>query len=216
MANLPPALRPILLQMQPGQVSQPLQVPGAVVLFYLRGTQGTLRPGAEEQILDYVRFSLANRQDAARIAALSDTCADLFVHARGLPPEQIQRQSLPQGQIPTGDAIRLAVLDDNESTLITEGGAAVTLLMLCKRTPALLANAPPRPVATAPGEEPAQPDPAALRPLPPPPLVAVPSISRPFKSAKPSACWPASSTWKSAMRSPFESSSTIVAPSKVA
>lgn len=162
LANLPPALRPILLQMQPGQVSQPLQVPGAVVLFYLRGTQGTLRPGAEEQILDYVRFRLANRQDAARIAALSDTCADLFVHARGLPPEQIQRQSLPQGQIPTGDAIRLAVLDDNESTLITEGGAAVTLLMLCKRTPALLANAPPRPVATAPGEEPAQPDPAAL------------------------------------------------------
>ena len=95
-----------------------------------------LRPGAEEQILDYARFRLADRQDAARIAALSDTCADLFVHARGLPPEQIQRQSLPQGQIPTGDAIRLAVLDDNESTLITEGGAAVTLLMLCKRTPA--------------------------------------------------------------------------------
>lgn len=161
LANLPPALRPILLQMQPGQVSQPLQVQGAVVLFYLRDTQGTLRPGAKEQVLDFVRFRLASAQEAARIAAVSDTCADLFIHARGLPADQIQRQTLPQGQIPTGEAIRLAVLDDNETTVISYGGA-VELLMLCKRSPALLANAPAAPVATS-KDDAAQPrDPNAL------------------------------------------------------
>lgn len=155
LANLPPTLRPILLQMQPGQVSQPLQVQGAVILFMLRATQGTLRPGAESQVLDFVRFRLASAQEAARIAGVSDTCADLFVHARGLPAEQIQRQTLPQSQIPQGEAIRLAVLDDNESTVVDYGGG-VELLMLCKRSPALLANQPPPPVATAKGQEPAR------------------------------------------------------------
>lgn len=161
LTNLPPTLRPLILSMQPGQISQPLTVPGAVVLFFLRDTRGTLRPGAEEQVLDYVRFTLANAEEAARIAAVSDTCADLFVQARGLPPQQIEHLNLPQGQVPTGEAIRLAVLDDNESTIVSYGGA-VQLLMLCKRSPALLANPPEAPVATAPGEEPAAPDPNAL------------------------------------------------------
>ena len=63
--------------------------------------------------------------------------------------------------LPTGEAVRLAVLDDNESTIVSYGGA-VQLLMLCKRSPALLANPPEAPVATAPGEEPPAPDPNAL------------------------------------------------------
>ena len=159
--NMPPSLRGIVLGLKPGQMTPPLTVPGAVVLFFLRDTRGTLRPGAEEQVLDYVRFTLASTAEAARIAAASDTCSDLFIHARGLPPEQIEHLNLPQGQVPTGEAVRLAVLDDNESTIVSYGGA-VQLLMLCKRSPALLANPPEAPVATAPGEEPPAPDPNAL------------------------------------------------------
>ncbi|MFC3569244.1 peptidylprolyl isomerase [Paracoccus sp. TOH] len=169
LANLPPALQPIILSMKPGQISQPLTVQGAVVLFFLRDTRGTLRPGAREQVLDFVRFRLSSAEEANRIAAVSDSCADLFVHARGLPAEQIQRQTLPQGQIPTGEALRLAVLDDNESTVISYGGA-VTLLMLCKREPALLAaeTSPAAVPVTAGGAEGAEdgqaaaPDPDAL------------------------------------------------------
>ena len=162
LGNLPPALRPIILSMKHGQISQPLTVEGAVVLFYLRDSRGSLRPGAREQVLDYVRFRLSSTAEANRIAALSDTCADLFVHARGLPPEQIQRQTLSQGQIPSAEAIRLAVLDDNETSVVSQGGVA-ELLMLCKRQPALLAGGAqeaPVPV-TAEGEEAAAPDPDA-------------------------------------------------------
>lgn len=161
LTNLPPALRPIILQMQPGQISQPLSVQGAVVLFFLRDTHGTLRPGAEEQILDYVRVSLASTQEAARLAALSDTCADLLAQTGDLPSSQVIEQKLPQGQVPQGDAIMLASLDENETTTVNYGGA-VQMLMLCKRSPAILANAPPPAIATAPGEEPPAPDPNAI------------------------------------------------------
>lgn len=163
LANLPPSLQPIILSMKPGQTSQPLRVEGAVVLFYLRDTRGTLRAGATAQVLDFVRFRLSSTEEARRIAAVSDTCADLFIHARGLPAEQISRQTLPQGQIPTGEALRLAVLDDNETTIISYGGA-VELLMLCKRQSAALAEAPEKaPVAVAAeGEAAPAPDPEAL------------------------------------------------------
>ena len=152
LANLPPSLLPILLQLKPGQVSPPLPVKGAVVLFFLRDARGTQRPGASDQILDYARLRLASADEGARIAALANTCDDLFVLARGLPPETLQRQTLPLAQVPAGDAVRLASLDDNEATVATLGGGA-ELLMLCKRSPALLEN-PPAPEAAP---EPAQP-----------------------------------------------------------
>ncbi|HWL56672.1 MAG TPA: peptidylprolyl isomerase [Paracoccus sp. (in: a-proteobacteria)] len=148
LANLPPTLRPILLQLPPGTVSQPLTVQGAVVLFFMRETRGTLRPGATEQVLDYARLRLATAEEAAQIATLSDTCDDLTVQASRLPADRLLRQTLPQGQIPTGEAVRLAVLDDNETTIVNYGGT-VDLLMLCKRSPALLANRPDAPVATS-------------------------------------------------------------------
>ena len=160
-ANLPPSLRPVILGLKPGQITQPLSVQGAVVLFFLRDTRGTLRPGATDQVLDYVRFRMASTDQARRIAAVADTCADLFVHARGLPPEQIQRQTLPQSQIPTGEAIRLAVLDDNESTVVSYGGAA-ELLMLCKRSPAQVGGEMPVATSAEPGQNDLPPDPDAL------------------------------------------------------
>ena len=153
LANLPPSLRPIILSMKPGQASQPLRVEGAVVMFFLRDTRGTLRPGATDQVLDYVRFRLSSAEEARRIAAVSDSCSDLFVHARGLPAEQISRQTLPQSQIPTAEALRLAVLDDNETSIVPSGGA-VDLLMLCKRQTSALAGVPDKAqvaVSTEPG-----------------------------------------------------------------
>lgn len=163
LANLPPALRPILLQLSPGQVSQPLTVQGAVVLFFLRETRGTLRPGATQQTLDYIRLRLASTEDAARLAAIVRSCAELEAEAGPSAGAGLQRLKAGQGQIPQGDAIRLATMDDNETAIVNYGGAT-DLLMLCKRSPALLDNAPEAPVATT-AEEGAQPSEANALPV---------------------------------------------------
>lgn len=147
LANLPPALRPMILAMQPGQVSQALTVPGAVVLFYLRDTRGTLRPGAKDQVLDYAVAPFASEAEAARILSVSDTCNDLYAPMRGLPEAQLQQQTLPQSAIPTDIALRLATLDDNEGVIVNRGGS-VQVIMLCKRSSALLADASAAPVPT--------------------------------------------------------------------
>lgn len=138
--NLPPALRPIILGLNPGQISQPLTVPGAVVLFFLRDEQGQLRPGAKAQELDFITLTLASAEQASGLAATARSCDDLYVQARDIPAPQLRHETLPQTAIPADVALRLAHLDDNESTIINRA-TSVDLVMLCKRTPALLAQA---------------------------------------------------------------------------
>lgn len=137
--NLPPALRPVILALQPGQTSQPLTVPGAVVLFHLRDTQGTLRPGAREQVLDYMTLRMGSAAEAATLAARARTCDTLYAEAGGSAPA-IQRQTASQNAIPALIATQLASLDDNETAVVNYGGAA-DLIMLCSRQPAILAEA---------------------------------------------------------------------------
>ena len=136
--NLPPGLRPVITALQPGQTTQPLTVEGAVVLFHLRDSQGTLRPGATEQVVDYATLRLASAADAATLAARALSCDDLYVQA-GAQAGQVQRQTVPQGAIPTLVAQRLASMDADEAGVVDYGNGA-DLVMLCSRQPALVAD----------------------------------------------------------------------------
>ncbi|MCF3973129.1 peptidylprolyl isomerase [Paracoccus salsus] len=137
--NLPPTLRPVILALRPGQTSQPLNIPGAVVLFHLRDTQGTLRPGAKEQVLDYMTLRLASAAEATALAARVRSCDTLYAEA-GSAAAAIQRQTVSQNAIPTLIATQLASLDDDEAAVVNYGNAA-ELVMLCSRQPAILAEA---------------------------------------------------------------------------
>jgi len=135
--NLPQGLAPILLSLKPGQVTPALTIPGAVVLFYLRDTRGVLRPGAKDEVLEYARVTLPSVAEAARLQARAESCDMIYVAAPGLP---VERQTAAPGALPADIAMRLASLDPDEGVVVDRGGAA-DLLMLCKRTPALLAEA---------------------------------------------------------------------------
>ena len=136
--NLPPSLRPVILSLQPGQTSQPLTVPGAVVLFHLRDQVGTLRPGAREQVLDYMTLRMSSAAEAAALAARTRYCDDLYVQAGPEGAQQVQRQTQSQNAIPALIATRLASMDADEASVVDYGNGA-DLVMLCSRRPALLA-----------------------------------------------------------------------------
>lgn len=139
--NLAPGLRNIVLGLQPGSISQPLTVPGAVVLFFLRDTRGRLRAGAEAQTVDYVELALPSAAEGARILSVADSCETAYVEANRLAGDVIRRQTQPLDAVPLDVAQRLAGLDPNEGTVIDYGGGA-RLVMLCDRTPTLIAEAP--------------------------------------------------------------------------
>lgn len=142
-SNLPPALQPVIMGLKPGEVTQPLEVNGALALFQLRGVRETAAAQPDYLAIDFARYFIpggrsdAALAEAARIRAEIDTCDDLYGVAQGQPPERLDRVSLAPAEIPRDEAIELAKLDENEvSTALTRrDGQMLEFLMLCGRTP---------------------------------------------------------------------------------
>ena len=143
--NLPPQLRPLILGLAPGEVTQPLGLPNAIALFQLRDIEETGAPSTDYAAIEYAAYYIdGGRNDNALrraddIAKRVDRCDDLYGIAQGQPPEVLDRGSLPPAEIPQDIAIELAKLDPGEvSTALTRaGGQTLVFLMLCGRTPDL-------------------------------------------------------------------------------
>lgn len=134
LANLPPAIGQAILALGPGEVSDPVQVPGAVVLFQLRDVA---RDTAAEPIavtVEYADFLIPD--DAAGIARLRaevDGCKDLYGQATGLPEDRLTVSKLPMSEVPGDVALELARLDPGEASVALTRSGFRRFLMLCGR-----------------------------------------------------------------------------------
>ena len=143
LTQLPPALRPIILGLAPGQVTDPLPLENAVALFQLRAIEETDSPAPDYAAIEYAAYYIAGgRSDAAlaqaqRLRDSVDNCDDLYGFAKGQPEEVLERGAKAPGEIPRDIAIELAKLDPGEiSTALTRAdGQTRVVLMLCGRTP---------------------------------------------------------------------------------
>lgn len=153
--DLPPVLRPLVLELSPGEVTDPLAIPNAVALFQLRALEETEYAPPSYSAVEYAAYYMAGGRSeqtlaqAVGITARIDTCDDLYGVAKGQPEEVLDRSTLPPDQIPDDIAIELAKLDPGEtSTALTRaGGETLVLLMLCGRSPAV-EEAPDREAVT--------------------------------------------------------------------
>lgn len=145
LTDLPPILRPILLGLAPGEVSEPLNIPDAVALFQLRDIEETGVPTTEFAGIDYAAYYIAGGRTpealsrAATLRRDIDVCDDLYAVAQGQPEEILERGSKPPAEIPQDIAFELSKLDQGEvSTALTRnGGQTLVFLMLCGRTAAV-------------------------------------------------------------------------------
>ena len=147
LTNLPEPLRPVILGLAVGEVTQPIPLEGAIALFQLRGIQETGVTTPEFSAIDYAAYFLqggrteANLAQVAQIRATVDTCNDLYGLAKGQPEEVLQRLASTPADLPRDVALELAKLDRGEiSANLTrpaaDGGEALMVLMLCGRTAA--------------------------------------------------------------------------------
>ncbi|WP_439122423.1 peptidylprolyl isomerase [Marivita sp.] len=140
--DLPPVLRPLVLALAPGEVTDPIPIPNAVALFQLRDIEETGFTPPSYSAIEYAAYYLpGGRSDAtlaqARVLASQvDRCDDLYGVAQGQPENVLDRQALPPGEIPTDIAFELSKLDPGEvSTALTRSnGQTLVFLMLCGRT----------------------------------------------------------------------------------
>lgn len=139
LGELPPPLRAQILTLAPGDLSEPIQLAGAVAIFQLRDLRETGLSEAENISLEYARYLIpgggteAALQEAARVQGRVDTCNDLYGVNIGQPEERLVFETRAVGDIPQALAVELAKLDEGETVTFARGGTQV-VLMLCGRT----------------------------------------------------------------------------------
>ncbi|MFC2966547.1 peptidylprolyl isomerase [Acidimangrovimonas pyrenivorans] len=141
LANLPPQLQQMILQLAPGQVSAPVRLQNAIGLFELRSLQQSNSFAPAKVSVEYAQYllpggdSAAAQATAAKIRARVDTCNDLYGVANGQPEDRLTITTQTMARVPARIGLELAKLDAGESTTLARGNDLV-FLMLCHRTEA--------------------------------------------------------------------------------
>lgn len=134
LANLPAAIGAAVLALGPGEVSDPVQVPGAVVLFLLRDVARDETAEPIAVTVEYAEYLVPD--DAAEIARLRaevDVCEDLYGQANGLPEDRLTVSKVSMAEVPGDVGLELAQLDPGESSVALTRSGYRRFLMLCGR-----------------------------------------------------------------------------------
>ncbi|WP_438956191.1 peptidylprolyl isomerase [Cognatiyoonia sp.] len=134
-SNYPPQLRPVLLALDLGEVTAPIQIPNGIALFQMRGIREVAAGASAPTAIEYAAYYVASPQEAQAVAERVDTCDDLYGEAKGQPAEVLERDTLPIADIPQDVVLELARLDAGEvsTTLTRSEGQTSVVLMLCNR-----------------------------------------------------------------------------------
>ncbi|MEI4261973.1 peptidylprolyl isomerase [Roseovarius sp. D0-M9] len=140
--QLPPVLRPLVLGLAPGEVTDPLPLDGAVALFQLRDIQETDVPEPSYSAIEYAAYYIPGGRSpealgrAVQIGEQTDTCDDLYGIAQGQPENVLERGTKAPSEIPNDIAISLSRLDPGEVSydVTRAGGQTLVLLMMCGRS----------------------------------------------------------------------------------
>ena len=153
-SNYPPQLQDLILNLQTGQVTDPINIPNGIALFQKRGQREAVRPALPPTSIDYAAYYIPGGQSEAGlriardVANNVDTCDDLYGIARNQPREVLDRVETAPDQIPSDIALELARLDPNEisTNLTRNNGQTLVFLMLCQRVRGAASDADPEAV----------------------------------------------------------------------
>lgn len=141
-SELPPALRPVVLALEPGEVTEPIKLTEAFLLFQMRQKAELTAPETETLALDYAVYRVAGAGTDAGDKALTklenatDTCDDLYGAAKGQPEGVLAFETRQPADVDGDIRYELSKLDAGEtSTALTrDNGQTALFLMLCGRT----------------------------------------------------------------------------------
>ncbi len=134
LSNLPAAIGGSVLALGPGEVSDPIVVPGAVVLFLLNDVAIDTSAEPVAVTIEWADFLIADdATEIARLRAEVDVCDDLYGQANGLPEDRLTVTSQPATEVPADVGLELARLDPGETSVALTRSGLRRFLMLCGR-----------------------------------------------------------------------------------
>ena len=138
LSDLPDGLRPIISGLRPGQITKPLQVTNAIVMFQLRDVTETTAQSPEVAAIEYARLS--GPAEAVQTAVqMADTCDDFYRVVKADQSLSFKIHSESPDQISQALSLRLMGLDKDEFDAVpTSEGDQAEIVMLCARVYAAL------------------------------------------------------------------------------
>jgi peptidyl-prolyl cis-trans isomerase SurA len=138
LSDLPDGLRPIISGLRPGQITKPLEVTNAIVLFQLRDVAETTAQSPEVAAIEYGRLS--GPSEAVQTAVqMANTCDDFYGAVKADPSLSFKIHSESPNQISQALSLRLMGLDKNEfDAMPTAEEDQAEIVMLCARVYAAL------------------------------------------------------------------------------
>jgi len=139
LSELPAQIAPLLLTLQPGDVTDPIVLPRGIALFQLRAIEDVAPSLGGTVELDHARIRFAPGTDLAaerdRLIVRTDGCGDLWGVYRNAGEDRLIRDAAPRGQLPGSLVAVLDRLDDGEVGVRQPAGASNggELVMLCER-----------------------------------------------------------------------------------
>ncbi len=140
LSEMPAPLRPLLLNLAPGETTPVLSIPNALAIFQLRDIEEIAATEQKFSAIEYARLSLpSGSQNAAterKIRNRMDSCDDLYGFAKRNPSATLTRETKIPVDIPLSEAQSLALLDPDEIApgVVSQDGSTFTILMLCGRS----------------------------------------------------------------------------------
>jgi peptidyl-prolyl cis-trans isomerase SurA len=143
--RLPPALQPVVVEMRPGEISDPIPLGNAIAVFMMHGIDELPTPAPRFAAIEYGILRIPGGQSDAALAQAQDirnrvdTCDDLYAINKGGPDEALTITAEQPSAIPRRISLELAKLDRHEvsTALTSDDGSQLLFLMLCGRTAAL-------------------------------------------------------------------------------
>ena len=133
--SLPKDIGPKILILKPGEITDPITVPGAVELFLLHDISQSAGDAKGAPEVDYAVFAPLSGTDLTTLAGRLDTCDSLNPLARALPAENLQRQTVAEAALPANLRGTIASLDAGETAVFMAANGVPELVMLCSRKP---------------------------------------------------------------------------------
>lgn len=143
--RLPPVLQPVVIEMRPGEISDPVPLGSAIAVFMMHGIDEMPSPAPRYSAIEFGILQIPGGRSAEALARAEnirnsiDTCDDLYAINKDGPIEALTVTAEQPAEIPRAISLELAKLDRHEvSTALTSpDGSQLYFLMLCGRTAAL-------------------------------------------------------------------------------
>ena len=141
--QLPPALKPLIFGLAPGDVTDPLPIPNGLAIFQLRAIEETEFKRGRTETIDYLtyEFPSVSRDIADQLKNEVDHCDDIYGVASENANHVFSRQIERPSMIDMDTRAKLKALDAHEKHFSYAGDKTI-LLMLCTRSSLVAGKAP--------------------------------------------------------------------------